>query len=144
MHKWGHTVLTPCSTTLNHSLEIDSNFWHSWYFYFQHSIDLVASTRFFVTLSLTFSHTCVFNLYIFIIISPWLSNKSLAIVSLEVTLLQVILLSLYHQIHWKKNICSVITFSPPPNTNWILLCYNIKAWISVYEKLLNLYSKDLV
>lgn len=53
-----------------------------------------------------FSHTCAFNVYIFITTSPWLSNKSLDIVSLEVTLLQVILLSLYHQIHWKNNLCS--------------------------------------
>lgn len=73
------------------------------------TIDLVASTRSFVTLSLAFAHTCAFNLYIFIITSPWLPNKSLDIVSLEVTLLQVILLSLYHQIHWKNNLCSQLS-----------------------------------
>lgn len=108
IHKWDYTVpLTSCSTTLNHSVG-------NWQQFLVFLIVLFQTQHwsccfnqilcYFITDF--FSHTCAFNVYIFITTSPWLSNKSLDIVSLEVTLLQVILLSLYHQIHWKNNLCS--------------------------------------
>lgn len=92
-----------------------------------------------------FSHICTFNLYIFIITSPWLSNKSLDVVSLEVTLLQVILLSFCHQIQWKNNLCPhFLLFHLYLTKTEFCQATILKLRFQCMCNFLNFYSNDLV